>query len=223
MQNIIVSDICDTLYYSNTTFDFIKYCITTKKIKTKSWLFRSVISKKNPLFWIAAIFQKAVKIDIPKKIAVSLLKGFKTTEVDQFAINFYHEFLEPRKIIEVHDLMNTFDKEDLVLASSTIEPVARVIAKNLQIPAFVATSLGIKNGRYTGKITREISGRKIQALTDHYKGVLPKISCAISDNYTDMPLIKMATAKYAVCYSNKDQYYWGHVLGLKVISVQKID
>ena len=48
--SIVVFDICDTLYYSNTTFDFIHFALAELKKTTELIAFTLLTKKYSPVF-----------------------------------------------------------------------------------------------------------------------------------------------------------------------------
>src|SRR5207249_10482882 len=94
VRKIIVADICNTLFDSNTTFDFVRYCINTGRLKCNRLLYHAIFSKISPLFVGMAILQKFTRTDLHKKMAVHLFKNKSTQEVRNWATSFLKEYLQ---------------------------------------------------------------------------------------------------------------------------------
>ncbi|WP_018630776.1 HAD family hydrolase [Niabella aurantiaca] len=217
----IVSDICDTLFYSNTTFDFISFCIRKKKVPTlKIASYRLFLSKTSPFFYCLAVLQKIRGKDYLKARALKIFKGVPIEKMEQWTEEFYTEILRHSKIQETHTLLNRFDPEKIILASSTIEPVAKLISKKLPAGRYVATSLEIKGNVYTGKIRREISARKMKAI-EEITAPSEMIHMAISDNHTDRQLLETAIEKIAICYKKSDILFWKKIPGITILTLSR--
>ncbi|WP_176954351.1 HAD family hydrolase [Niabella drilacis] len=217
----IVSDICDTLFYANTTFDFIRFCIRKQKIPAKTIrIYQLFQSRKSPFFYALALLQKISGKDHLKARALKLFKGVSTKEMEQWAEEFYAEDLSNLKIRQTHELLSRFDNEKIILASSTIEPVALIISKKLSANHYVATSLEIKDNVYTGRIQCDLTGEKTKAV----EAIIPHseiISVAMSDNHTDRLLLEKAIQKIAICYKKSDVQFWKKMPGVTILMVSK--
>lgn len=203
-KKIVVFDICGTLYYSNTTFEFIQFYYDKKMKAGKRLRFKILFSRRSPLFWILLICGQILGTDLLKKLVVLSLKNQPRITVDAAAISFFHEKLHQKRICETFLLFDKFEKDQILLLSATIEPVAKAIAAFLGV-AYRATELEETAGLYTGKIRKELSGKKLSALEGD--DVL-RVAWVVSDNYSDLPLFVKSIKSIAVCYSKNDINYW---------------
>lgn len=110
----ILVDICWTLFYSNTTYDFLK-------IKGRWW--NSLIYK---------LFRK----DIIRSRAIKQFNRFSREEQLTCAEQFYTDYMEPRKINEVWHLI---EGKDIILVSQTMDILAETVAKHIGAKAYYAT------------------------------------------------------------------------------------
>ena len=89
MKQIVVFDVCDTLYNTNTTFKFLdKIFINNKKYK----IFRK-ISKLFPVMLLNYLFYKLIKIDFIRAFGTFFLKGEKVQEIKKISNNFVYQDL----------------------------------------------------------------------------------------------------------------------------------
>jgi phosphoserine phosphatase len=221
-KNLVVADICNTLFDSNTTFDFIKYCVETGKIKHSTLLYEISLERNLPLYWLLVLLNKMTKKDLHKTIAVALLKNSFVQTVDEWACEFYEKFLNKHVLSQSIDILKMYEKEKIVLVSSTIHPIAGVIAKQLGFDQFIATELESQKGRYTGNIAKEISGRKLMMLTERYGGAGFSIETIITDNFTDKELVLCSDKKFTICYNNKQERFWKKIPGVNIIRINKL-
>ena len=218
-KNIIVADICNTLYDSNTTYDFIKFCVDNHKLPRYAKVaYSGVLSKASPLFWAIAIGEKIVRKDISKTLVVHFFRGCKVHEVKAWSEEFYNEYLKRRVIDPSFSILKEYNLEDIVLVSSTLQPIAATIAENLNISNFLATDLEVKDGRYTGKIINELSGRKLTALKEKFiEGM--DLELVISDNFTDLELMHHSRKRVAVCYNKKHEKFWSALPQVTILNI----
>ena len=110
----ILVDICWTLFYSNTTYDFLH--IRGNK-------FNSLIYK---LFGIDLVRTKAIRTFYRLPLAE------RQTRVEQF----YTNFLLPRKITPVWQMI---EGRNIVLVSQTMDLIAKTVANHIGAKAYHAT------------------------------------------------------------------------------------
>lgn len=215
-NDIVATDICNTLYNSNTTFDFFKYLYKKGHLKgMQRVIYTMTISRKSIVFWGLAVLQKLVKKDFHKQIIIRLLKNKEVATVNHWAADFYTNFLIPNKINSTLAIIEQEKNEEIILVSATIAPVAEAIANKLGVK-YIATNLEIVNNKYTGKMLQDLTGNKLQALKEIY-GTELSLKLAMSDNTTDYDLLKSASRKIAVCYSDKQKAFWSTINNIEII------
>lgn len=218
-KKVIVADICNTLYDSNTTYDFIKYCIDTNKLPMYTRVAHGgILFKVSPLFWAIAVSEKIVQKDIFKTLVVRFLRGRTVQEVKAWSEQFYNDYLKRRAINPSFSVLKEFNPEDIILVSSTLYPIAATIAENLNIEKFLATDLEVKDGCYTGRIINELSGRKLAALKDKYRDGM-ELELVISDNFTDKELMQHSKKRIAVCYNKKHEKFWATLPHVTILNI----
>lgn len=209
LPQVAVFDVCDTLYYSNTTHDFIDFVARQKFSGAKRLSHRALNSRKSPLRYALILTSIATGRDLHKKFNVSLLKGIRRAELDELARQFIKEYLNTRKIKQTHAMLDELrlDGTRIVLCSSSIEPVVRQIAAELEIKDFVCTTLEFSGDVFTGRIAREIADRKNEALKN--ETLSGEIDWAVSDNKGDAGLLATAlTRRIAVVHNQKNLEFW---------------
>ena len=167
----ILVDICWTLFYSNTTYDFLH--IRGNK-------FNSLI-------------YKLCGIDLVRSRAIRAFIRLPQDEQMARAERFYTEYLEPRKIAPIWQLVKG---RDIVLVSQTMEIIAEVVAKHIGAQAYYATQ------------------NKEEVLA-HYTDF-----DIITDNLSDIELIRHAHHATIITYNNRSR--WQKILP-RDINVTYID
>lgn len=203
---IYVFDICDTLYFSNTTFDFIDFYLKRSGKRFKSLLLAWIRYKYSPLFIGLYLLSKISGKDIPKYFALKLLKGSSPEELENAAKVFYQEYLTDHQIANTHQILQEAQRQNsqVILLSSTLDPVARIIAKNLGVEVR-SSELELKNGLVTGKLASDITGKK-----HHLLKVDSGSSgyTVVTDNFSDHELVKGAAKRYVVIHDKKAESHW---------------
>lgn len=207
VNNLIVFDVCGTLYRSNTTYDFLAYYFNKKNkrkyIVLKFWYSTpgKVISKFLSFFNLENMIRKRI---------IGLIAGERENEVRAEAKNFVDEVLCQLKIKFCHDFLNeTIEKKSnkVYLASASIEPVISAIAMKLGVTNYFSTSLEVKNGCFTGNILEDVQGTKhIQVgnlkLNSNYKNLT-----VFTDNKEDLNLVLQADEAFLMIYGSNEKFW----------------
>lgn len=207
-ERLAVFDVCDTLYYSNTTHDFIRYYVGHRGTAGKKALFAFTNHRFSPLRYMLIAVGVFTGWDVLKKLNVAMLSGASEREVDETAAAFVAEFLQGRKIKQTHDLIRACREtgQTVVLCSSSIEPVVAAVARELGVDAFVSTTLKRSGARHTGRIKEETSGKKVAAIASLLGG--GAVELAVSDNVSDLDLLLSAQRAIAVSHNARKRTFW---------------
>lgn len=196
MSRVVVFDVCGTLYSSNTTFDFVKF-YHRKESNLFKLFFVTLLTS-----FFGKVINKFLGVSI-REMIISTLSGESLCKVNSCADEFTRNFLIDFKIDSIFKL---FDEEKLrpntciILASASIDPVIKAIAKFLEVD-FFATKLEVINGLFSGKIENDLKGQKCRFLTDI------KMDFFASDNKDDF-LVGLKSCKYLIVTKNKNLEYW---------------
>lgn len=215
-----VFDICDTLYFSNTTHDFVRFCIGKDGTWTNRAIYRIFNDSRSPLRYMLLALSRGFSVDLHKKINVYLLGGVPKKVLAQSAEMFVREYLSNREIPEAHRLLRDSQQRGLtvVLCSSSIEPVVEAVASSLNLSWVAASSLDYRDGVFTGRIRSEIAGQKLNELVK--RGIAENLALAVSDNLSDEALLLSANEAIAIAYSEGKRRHWER-LNVKVIDLSR--
>ena len=206
MKNIVVFDICGTLYQSNTTYDFLLYyfkSIKSKKLKS---------FRRNFSIPFKVIFKLMILLKVDYYIRQRLIKYIKGEPVDlveKVATKFVREILVNRKIAFTQNLIkeNIIDTEiEVILISASIEPVVKAIANELGVENYFSTLLDTENDVFTGRIKKEMQGNKLP-MFEKIKNNDTAYLTFHTDNKEDLPLALKADEVF-ILSSNKNMGFW---------------
>lgn len=199
-ERFLLIDICGTLYFSNTTFDFLDCTIDSPKYR----MLRRAMHCRLCRLANNAIY-RLTKTDLFRRFALKNLKGSSRDTLIEQAQAFYHSHLLPRRNAEVFHIINTLRATHTpVLVSGTIDPVATVISQQEHIPLYISSRLEYHDNICTGQLATDILRTKSQALKNI--NILPPYACIITDNPGDLPLIRQAEKAYIICYGNEKRW-----------------
>lgn len=206
-SDLVIFDVCNTLYDSNTTFDFIRF-VLQRRYPRRLAAFRLLSYKYSPFFigWLVA--GKLVRKDLVRQRAVGLLKGLHRNELLQLADDFYNTCLLPKRIGEVLQMLGAAQEHaEVWLFSNSVEPVIRTIAEKLGV-RYEATELEYDaQGIFTGRISRDMTGRKKDVFLRRF-GPDAAIRLMCSDNRSDHAILQLAQERYVVVYHPSDKQFW---------------
>ncbi|MBB1279842.1 haloacid dehalogenase-like hydrolase [Pseudoalteromonas sp. SR41-1] len=174
MNRTIIFDVCGTLFFSNTTFDFVKYYHMHKKNKLKSFFIKRLTGN------LGKVMHRFLNISI-RKLIISTLKGELVSDVEYLAAEFVRSNLENKKIESIFNEFTQLKKNNnVVLVSASIEPVIKSIAELYGV-YFQCSELEIKNEKYTGIISKDLKGNKhlyIDSASAFYSDNLDDLACS---------------------------------------------
>lgn len=216
-NELYVFDICNTLYDSNTTFDFIWFVLEKKKYFVKKLMLGFIAKKQSPLFLILALLQRAAKLDLPKQWALRLLADSSKEELYRLGREFYSTVLENKKVGPTHDLLvkAASSKARVLLLSSSIDPVVAAIADGLGVD-YESSQLSYTQGIFRGALSRELAGRKLNSVAPYLRDENTKLT-VITDNPADKELVEAADRRYVVIGHERAKARWDY---LKPIYIQ---
>ena len=198
-----IFDVCDTLFNSNTTFDFLSYYFKQYGYLSKFFKLKLITAKYSPVHLLLKVLSKIYNRDYYKITGVYLLKNHSCKEVEIGASKFIKEILLDKRIESTFKLLEE-NLESSILLSSSIEPVIKMIAKKLQIKKYFATTIGTSNGSYTGHIIQEIRGIKEIMVKEE----LNSKCTVITDNKSDYNLLSYASKRIIVISNSHEKDYW---------------
>ena len=210
--NVFVFDVCDTLFYSNTTFDFLRFVLQQQGATAKQTLLKSLTTRWSPLFVGLAVWQKALGGDPIKAVALRLLAGTPKAELYALGRRFVAEFLPARRIARSHELLAGLAATTtrVILLSASLDPVIAALAEALGPIEFVSSQLEYdKHGHATGRLVRELTGQKQHALQQLVANQAEPVRLAVAtDNFTDLELVTQAQVRYVVVHSAAAKQFW---------------
>lgn len=178
----ILTDIDWTLFYANSTFDFLSY-VTGKPCRSGKW---------NVLIY------KLFGYDMARHVAIQRLKGYTREELTRLAEQFYQEYLLPRKIEPVWQRLVTCNNP-IILVSGTLDVLAEVIAKHMGAKTYYASALEFRNDVCTGRFKDFLLSKREVSVTYSDFDI-------VTDNLTDIDLVKKANKVTIITYANQQRW-----------------
>lgn len=153
----ILVDICWTLFYSNTTYDFLH--IRGNRLNS--------------------LLYKLFGYDYVRARAICRLRHLTHEQLLTRAEQFYTDYLEPRKIAPVWQLI---EGRDIILVSQTMPVIAEVVARHTGARAYHS----LQDKQEVLSIYRDFD--------------------IVTDNLTDIELIRHAGHATIVTYNNRSRW-----------------
>ncbi|EIX7372138.1 haloacid dehalogenase-like hydrolase [Citrobacter freundii] len=216
MKKAIV-DVCDTLYFSNTTFDFLEN-IASGKFEYQLLALRKVRS----LMLLNSFLFKLFKIDVYRRLCIyKIFSGKNVAKIKLESELFYDNVLCGKEIIETHEIIKKMSGDyQFILCSASISPVVEVIAAKMGCEQFFSTCLITKNEVYTGQIVVDLLGKK----NNYLRKANISYDLVITDNKSDVDLIKHCK-KAIIISREKNISFWNEfklnneTINIKVVIV----
>ena len=190
-QRYTLVDVCWTLFYSNTTFDFLDFVVKDKSYKHLRWMGKTWLGRKMNL-----LLYKLFHYDLQRSRGLRYLKGKSRSDLEAMAEQFYQEFLTPRRIEPVWQLL---PQTNIVIVSGTLDIIAETVARHIGADAFYATEMVYDANGFTGKFN-DLLLTKSSAIP-HYNDY-----DIITDNLTDSELVRKAHKATIIAYNNRNRW-----------------
>jgi phosphoserine phosphatase len=190
-----IVDVCHTLYNSNTTFDYVDFVLNKKNKKI-------ILLKIKMIKYMLIIMGRFLHKDIYRYLYIKKLRGFKKTELEGIANEFYRDKLDRLKIVSTFNVINEEIKNyKFILASASLNIIIEAIIKNENIFEGIAYSsiLDFKNDICTGKLSQDLLGNKHKYFSE--------VNWVITDNVSDLELAKKSE-KVTILSKPKNFAFW---------------
>lgn len=222
LYDIYVVDVCGTLVRDDTTLGLLRHHFARDGDRSfRYMLFRVMTVRRSPLRLVFAMLEKLTGRHLLKHAVVRLLANDRVEALNQSAAEYTGLLLAQHRVASVWNLLDVpVQSGRVVLASASLEPVVASLAAALGA-RHVASALEHRAGVLTGHYVSDLTGRKEQALIEKYgPDVLAGQVCAISDNFSDRPLLEKAAQAYVVLHRESHRQRW-HGLNATFLQVNE--
>lgn len=202
-SHIVLFDVCGTLFYSNTTFDFLSFFFKDNKEYQK----RIKLFKSLPAKIISKILFTCTGFDAVRYFALMHLKGEEEEKIKRLAEIFVDSLFSHKRIDNIHAMLLAAQKEgkQVCLISASLDVIIEIIANKLEVDGWHASRLLFHNRTCSGKIVNDLYGRK-RHIVNRYKEEYRVISF-ITDNFNDVNVRDLVT-DFQVVTNKKDAKNW---------------
>ena len=205
MTGLCIVDVCGTLVRDDTTLGLLEWHFRQSR-RWRLWGLRLLASRRSPLRLAFVVAERISGRHLLKHFLVRWLNGDRPEDLANSAKAYAGWLLSQRRIATVQGVLEGH-AGPLVLASASLEPVVKSLADALGA-RFVASTLEVQDGRYTGRYRQDLTGAKAQALQSNL-GIESFGECVvISDNLTDHGLLESAGKVYVVLHKPSHRRRW---------------
>jgi HAD superfamily phosphoserine phosphatase-like hydrolase len=208
MKALAVFDLCDTLYAENTTLGFLRFHAASRSDPSFARIVDRWSLRRSPFFLFGEVARQLTGLDLPKRRMIAALRGESWHDLRRSARCYASELLPLLSNPVIHERLDAHRcRGDVVLIISAsldivVEPIARKLGAG-----FEAARLGFANGRCTGRIERDLSGRKLPVVLGKLEESGARL-IVYSDNRSDRALLRAADEAYAVIPAGKSFDRW---------------
>ncbi|WP_066875152.1 HAD family hydrolase [Clostridium mediterraneense] len=203
MEKILAVDLCNTLYDSNTTQDFLNYSFAEDKkylnIKRKnsSFMFKVINKFSNKLF----------KYDMSRALITQILKDKTDKEIRDLVDRFIDDFLSEKKIEKTHSIIEEYKKKGykVIMISASYGFIAERIAEKLDIDGVISSKAELVDNKFTGKVEEDILYTKFLKFKNQFSKYNELVM--ITDNETDYSFVKETKKSYIVI-NKHNKAFW---------------
>lgn len=207
---LFITDVCGTLVYDDTTLGLLKQHFSQQP--ERWWrlpMLRALTAHRSPFRLGIAVIERLTGKHVLKHLLVRMLKDDTVSSLELNAEVYAQWLLDNRKVPSVWQVIAPAIKDKhIILASASLQPIISALAKQLGV-RFVASELESSDGVLTGRYKRDLTGLKLQALSDLIGiDLSSRFYDAISDNITDQELLSGAKKAYVVLHKASHKERW---------------
>lgn len=207
---LFITDVCGTLVYDDTTLGLLKQHFSQQP--ERRWrlpMLRALTAHRSPFRLGIAVIERLTGKHVLKHLLVRMLKDDTVSSLELNADVYAQWLLDNRKVPAVWNVVTPAIKDKhIILASASLQPIVSALAKQLDV-RFVASELESSDGVLTGRYKRDLTGLKLQALSDLIGiDLSSRFYDAISDNITDQELLSGAKRAYVVLHKASHKERW---------------
>jgi len=148
---------------------------------------------------ILSLFRKRDFIPLLMQNMYFCLKGKEVDEMAKLYQKIFQAEIKPRMIQETVQALKQHQKQggEILLISTSIEPLARLIGDYLNVNKVIASKLEVDKGKYTGRITRVVYKKEKLKIAKNL-GYNSEQSFFYTDSYSDIFLLEQVGHPVAV-------------------------
>ena len=209
--HVLAIDVCGTLYDANTTAGFVQHHHHSMGNRTRGFLLNLITGPQQPLRFACILLTKLIRIDVHRNITIFTLRGQNISELERSA-RAYAEMLDAVRISEVHERVGRMRDEGWapVLVSNSIDLIISQVAKKLDVP-YISSRVGCVDGRCTGKLDSDLTGRKRMYLESYLnRSLCRERFSVITDNRSDTDLIEASENAILISHTGPKKWMEKH-------------
>ena len=196
--NIAIFDVCHTLFKANTTAGFISHLQRRRGNLKQRLTVQLIRNRLSPVRYATLLYSKLTKHDLPRDILLSTLAGYSEADLRAAAQDYADVLFVDQKISQTHVLLAEAQRDGahVVLVSNSLDIVIQAIANRFDCES-IASKLAIKDGVCTGRLARNLTGKKHIVVKELLETPDANITVC-TDNRSDAELLRRATRRIVV-------------------------
>jgi len=210
-ERLALFDVCGTLYDENTTYGFLAYY--HRRIGSELFERRRSrwLNKCSPFFYAGALAYRLGQ-DWARTRLVATLKDASRQSLRAAARDYAEAVLPALNVQSIHDRLDAHRAagDRIMLISNSLDIIIAAIAERLGVE-HLASRLEYTGERCTGRIERDLTGRKAEALREAVNLDRFGEIHVYTDNLTDRDLVELSSHATVVIPSGRSDEPWrGH-------------
>jgi phosphoserine phosphatase len=201
---LVLFDVCNTLYDANTTFGFVRQVVVQGLRLPR---------RSSALYWAQAVLHRLGIADLPRRRVLAALKGRERAALEAAARDYVTGPLAARAIpaTQARLAAHRAAGDRVVLISNSLDVVVAAIAGHLGTE-WRASRLGFAEGRCTGRLEHDLTGRKLGVARALAAETDPPPECLVyTDNLSDRPLVDWADKAVVILPPRARRAAWSGV------------
>jgi phosphoserine phosphatase len=178
--------------------DFLRYFAGRSGDRNINRALERWTARSSPAFYAGALALKLLHWDLGRAQIIAALRGHSREGLEDAALNYVQHCLSGQCVEPVHERLrhHLARGDQVILASSSLDIVIAVLARRLGVELWVASKLEFRDGISTGRLARDLTGRKPHAIAAMLQG--SECIHVYTDNRSDRQLLAMADRRTVI-------------------------
>lgn len=207
-DGLYIFDVCGTLFYDDTTVGLLRWHFHRTHRRWALTLLNILFGARSPGNLIVKVVERLTGFQVAKHLAIALLRNETVCSLRTSAKQYVDHLLRERTVAPVFDFFHkAVHGATTILASASIDPVIAELSGRFG-SRHVCSTLEQRQGRYTGRLQTDVTGRKVAALVQLPCDLRNQVTHCFTDNVSDVELLQLCRYRYVVLHGRHHRRRW---------------
>jgi len=203
-----IFDVCGTLFHDDTTAGLLIWHFSRARRSWRRLVALSLFRRSSPVHLAVTVLEYLSGRHLAKAVGLALLCGEVPEALRSSAVSYVDHLIGRRQVAEVFARFEAASATGgAVLASASLDPVIEELARRYRV-RYVSSRLMVRDGRFTGSLALDLTGRKTEVLEQCFGDIFTGESHCYTDNFSDLGLLQRCSMRHVVLRKPSHRERW---------------